>query len=286
MGKKHGKAKQIVPKSKDDKPGSPPAAFAVEAPKPTLNKRGSKRKGKALATQVAKPPQEATSGRSESIDDIFSKAKSKTAAAAQPEGGSKRRAQTGDGQKQREVKKPKRGSLEDPFGRSSDWTDDGLGGIYNQEGWEKAVARLSVHSLTSDPSVISQAATKTDRPRISSVLELSTLASGVAISAMVSDGKCGPPDGAQYEGCWPDRWQTHFRISLEGEPARSNSSLVDSSFLTVLCTWDTGAEIASTAWGHTTLQMVPRIMVSGRGPMELRSKSSVQKKRLAGSYVT
>mmetsp|Transcript_28130 Transcript_28130/g.66098 ORF Transcript_28130/g.66098 Transcript_28130/m.66098 type:complete len:172 (+) Transcript_28130:56-571(+) len=135
MGKKHGKAKQIVRKSKDDEPGSPPAAFAVEAPKPTLNKRGSKRKGKALATQVAKPPEEAASGRSESIDDIFSKAKSKAASAAQPEGGSKRRAQTGDGQKQIEVKKPKRGSLEDPFGRSSDWTDDGLGGIYNQEGW-------------------------------------------------------------------------------------------------------------------------------------------------------
>ena len=85
---------------------------------------------------------EAASGRSESIDDIFSKAKSKAASAAQPEGGScqsnergktspmvptcckpiadagsKRRAQTGDGQKQIEVKKPKRGSLEDPFGR-------------------------------------------------------------------------------------------------------------------------------------------------------------------------
>ena len=84
---------------------------------------------------------EAASGRSESIDDIFSKAKSKAASAAQPEGGShterglpsmvptcgkpssardagsKRRTQTGDGKRQKEVKKPKRGSLEDPFGR-------------------------------------------------------------------------------------------------------------------------------------------------------------------------
>ncbi|CAE7824985.1 unnamed protein product [Symbiodinium sp. CCMP2456] len=130
MVKKQRKAKQIVPKSKDDKPGSLPATFAFEAPTPTPNKRGSKRKGK-----TSKPPQEATNGRSESIDDIFSKAKSKAASAAQPDGGSKRRTQTGDGKKKKEVKKPKRGSLEDPFGRSGDWTDDGLGGIYNQEGW-------------------------------------------------------------------------------------------------------------------------------------------------------
>ncbi|CAE7666424.1 unnamed protein product [Symbiodinium necroappetens] len=106
-----------------------------QPPLHSLNKRGPKRKGKTSATEVTKPPQEATSGRSESIDDIFSKAKSKAASAAQPEGGSKRRTQTGDGKRQKEVKKPKRGSVEDPFGRSSDWTDDGLGGIYNQEGW-------------------------------------------------------------------------------------------------------------------------------------------------------
>eukprot|EP00439_Symbiodinium_sp_Y106_P032652 s4474_g3.t3 len=266
MGKKHGKAKQIVRKSKDDEPGSPPAAFAVEAPKPTLNKRGSKRKGKALATQVAKPPEEAASGRSESIDDIFSKAKSKAASAAQPEGGSKRRAQTGDGQKQIEVKKPKRGSLEDPFGRSSDWTDDGASDQGGRRRWHASVSiRLLLLLLVPD-SVLAHG------PLISSVLELSTLASGVVISATASDGKCGQMG----------------RSTRAAGPTAARAGLVDSSFPTVLCTWDTGAEIASTAWEHTTLPMVPRIMVSGRGPMEskqLRRKSGAQK-LVAGSYVT
>ncbi|OLQ07025.1 hypothetical protein AK812_SmicGene9596 [Symbiodinium microadriaticum] len=224
MAKNKRKPKQIVPKSKDDKPGSPPATFAFEAPKPTLNKRGPKRKGKTSATEVTKPPQEAASGRSESIDDIFSKAKSKAASAAQPEGGSKRRTQTGDGKRQKEVKKPKRGSLEDPFGRSSDWTDDGLGGIYNQEGWtgrrtKDELRIFKAHLIKVGegggtplcPFVLALGvplrlpdlfADCMEGLLISSGLELSTRASGAAISATASDGKCGQSTDLETVLAW------------------------------------------------------------------------------------
>mmetsp|Transcript_15169 Transcript_15169/g.22620 ORF Transcript_15169/g.22620 Transcript_15169/m.22620 type:complete len:81 (-) Transcript_15169:234-476(-) len=39
------------------------------------------------------------------------------------------------GKKGGRTKRPSKGSVDDLFGASGEWVDDGLGGIYNNEGW-------------------------------------------------------------------------------------------------------------------------------------------------------
>ncbi|CAE8713304.1 unnamed protein product [Polarella glacialis] len=66
----------------------------------------------------------------ESIDDIFAKRKSKDPPAAEPKA-----AKGASSQEKKKKKAPRRGSAEDPLGMSADWVDDGLGGVYNVDGW-------------------------------------------------------------------------------------------------------------------------------------------------------
>ncbi|CAK9034156.1 unnamed protein product [Durusdinium trenchii] len=119
-----------------------------------LSKRSLKRKKKAAAKAAVKAceflrredntmpaslaqaqaPPAPPSSPVESIDAIFAKAKRPATDSAGADGKSK----NGGASKKkamRRAKRPKNGSIDDPLGRSGDWADDGLGGIYNKEGW-------------------------------------------------------------------------------------------------------------------------------------------------------
>jgi len=88
--------------------------------------------GAANATQRA---------ASADIDDIFAKRRSRpvaAAAAGKPATppAAQGRSTAGSASKSRgRTTQPKCGSAEDPLGRGDAWVDDGLGGVYNNEGW-------------------------------------------------------------------------------------------------------------------------------------------------------
>eukprot|EP00927_Polykrikos_kofoidii_P025168 TRINITY_DN22670_c0_g1_i2.p1 TRINITY_DN22670_c0_g1~~TRINITY_DN22670_c0_g1_i2.p1 ORF type:complete len:257 (-),score=53.54 TRINITY_DN22670_c0_g1_i2:66-836(-) len=89
----------------------------------------------------------ARAAASAEIEDIFAKKTSSKAAAAtansstvakskREHGTSGRKRDRSEGPDVRgRVKQPNRGSADDPLGRGDGWVDDGLGGVYNGEGW-------------------------------------------------------------------------------------------------------------------------------------------------------
>mmetsp|Transcript_142823 Transcript_142823/g.397845 ORF Transcript_142823/g.397845 Transcript_142823/m.397845 type:complete len:253 (+) Transcript_142823:61-819(+) len=85
---------------------------------------------------AAKAAQRAASAE---IDDIFAKRRRPTMEAGSgraPTPAAAERRGTGTGSRPRaRVRQPKHGSAKDPLGRGDEWVNDGLGGVYNKEGW-------------------------------------------------------------------------------------------------------------------------------------------------------
>mmetsp|Transcript_98459 Transcript_98459/g.228301 ORF Transcript_98459/g.228301 Transcript_98459/m.228301 type:complete len:133 (-) Transcript_98459:15-413(-) len=92
------------------------------------------KKKQRKAAEASKPGQEQAAPSAEGvakraaaleIDEIFAKRRKQDGPQpAADESASRRR-----------VRRPKRGCVEDPLGRQDAWQDDGLGGVYNSEGW-------------------------------------------------------------------------------------------------------------------------------------------------------
>eukprot|EP00747_Dinoflagellata_sp_TGD_P169582 gnl/TRDRNA2_/TRDRNA2_198912_c0_seq1.p1 gnl/TRDRNA2_/TRDRNA2_198912_c0~~gnl/TRDRNA2_/TRDRNA2_198912_c0_seq1.p1 ORF type:complete len:179 (+),score=45.43 gnl/TRDRNA2_/TRDRNA2_198912_c0_seq1:36-539(+) len=109
-------------------------------------KAKKKRKLSSVQTPVAAGEDAGASARAAGaeIDDIFSMRKSSAAsdtaaAAASSSASSGSKTSSGLAAAKRlkggRTAAPSKGSAEDPLGRGDEWTDDGLGGVYDKDGW-------------------------------------------------------------------------------------------------------------------------------------------------------
>merc|ERR1712176_40351 len=106
---------------------------------------GRRRKRQNSGAAATPPPQPTVASpisaraASAEIDDIFSKRVKKDGDSQPPPSESTVSNKTGKRHRKSigssRATAPSRGSADDPFGRGEGWADDGLGGIYNAEGW-------------------------------------------------------------------------------------------------------------------------------------------------------
>eukprot|EP00929_Paragymnodinium_shiwhaense_P001588 TRINITY_DN101828_c0_g1_i1.p1 TRINITY_DN101828_c0_g1~~TRINITY_DN101828_c0_g1_i1.p1 ORF type:complete len:274 (+),score=93.37 TRINITY_DN101828_c0_g1_i1:73-894(+) len=128
-------AKQVAAAGADSQ-GNSAGTTAPPEPADGSQQRKKRRKGApadvdtAAKPQLAEPAAPAGATRAE-IDGIFAKKPKKAEASGAKDGAKGGAAKP----KEKRHMAPSKGSAANPLGLGNEWMDDGLGGIYNNEGW-------------------------------------------------------------------------------------------------------------------------------------------------------